>query len=61
MSYLIIEHNQEVGSVERLCGAFGVSVSGYYAWRGRQPSQHQQTDERLLKAIQAVDQAGRGL
>lgn len=61
MSYQIIERNQAVGSVERLCGALGVSVSGYYAWRGRQPSQHQQTDERLLKAIQAVYQAGRGL
>jgi len=61
MSYQIIDNNQEVGNVERLCGALGVSVSGYYAWRGRQPSQHQQTDERLLKAIQAVYQAGRGL
>lgn len=61
MSYQIIETNRERGSVERLSGALGVSVSGYYAWQGRQPSQHQQTDERLLKAIQAVYQAGRGL
>jgi transposase InsO family protein len=61
MSYQIIETNREVGSVERLCGALGVSVSGYYAWRKRPTSQHQQTDEVLLKEIQAACQAGRGL
>jgi transposase InsO family protein len=61
MSYQIIEANRQVGVVGTLCGALGVSVSGYYAWRSRPPSQHQQTDEALLKAIQAVYQAGRGL
>jgi transposase InsO family protein len=61
MSYQIIETNREVGSVEQLCGALGVSVSGYYAWRSRSPSQHQQTDAVLLKAIQTAYQAGRGL
>ena len=39
MSYQIIAANREVGVVERLCGTLGVSVSGYYAWRSRQPSQ----------------------
>lgn len=61
MSYEIIEANHEVGSVERLCGALGVSASGYYAWRSRPPSQRQQTDGVLLKAIQAAHQASRGL
>jgi putative transposase len=61
MSYQIIEANRAVGSVERLCGTLGVSVSGYYAWRNRPPSQHQQTDAVLLRAIQMVYQAGRGL
>jgi transposase InsO family protein len=61
MSYQIIETNREVGSVERLCAALGVSVSGYYAWRSRRPSQHQQTDALLLKAIRVAHQAGRGL
>jgi putative transposase len=61
MSYQIIETKREVGTVERLCGALGVSVSGYYAWRERQASQEQQTDEALLKTIRAVYQAGRGL
>lgn len=61
MSYQIIETNGEVGSVERRCEALGVSVSGYYAWRNRQPSQHQQMDAVLLKAIQIAYDAGRGL
>ncbi len=61
MSYQIIEANREVGSVERLGGALGVSVRGYYAWRSREPSQHQQTDAVLLKAIRTAYQAGRGL
>lgn len=61
MSYQIIEGNREVGAVERLCEALGVSVSGYYAWRKRTPSQHEQSDARLLKAIEVAYQAGRGL
>jgi putative transposase len=61
MSYQIIERNREVGAVEPLCRALGVSVSGYYAWRSRAPSQHQQDDAALLKAIGAAYQAGRGL
>ncbi len=61
MSYQLIEVNRQVGVVETLCGALGVSVSGYYAWRSREPSQHQQTDAVLLKAIRVAYQAGRGL
>ena len=61
MSYQIIETHRESGVVETLCGALGVSVSGYYAWRGRLISQHQQNDAVLLQAIQRVYQAGRGL
>lgn len=61
MSYQIIAANREVGGVERLCRALGVSVSGYYAWRTRPASRHQQTDAALLKEVQAAYQAGRGL
>lgn len=61
MSYQIIETERQAGSVERLCRALGVSVSGYYAWRRRQPSQREQADACLLRHIQAVYQAGRGL
>ena len=61
MSYQIIETNREMGGVETLSGALGVSVSGYDAWRSRPSSLHQQTDAVLLKAIRRVYQAGRGL
>jgi hypothetical protein len=61
MSYQIIETNCEIESVERLCGALGVSVSGYYAWRSLPASQHQQTDAVVLIAIRTAYRAGRGL
>lgn len=61
MSYQIIETNRQVGGVETLCGALGVSVSGYYAWRTREPSQRQQQDAYLLGHIRGIYQAGRGL
>lgn len=61
MSYQIVENHRQIGRVETLCRALGVSVSGYYAWRTREPSQHQQRDEGLLHAIQTVYQAGRGV
>jgi len=61
VSYQIIETNRAAGVVETLCGALGISVSGYYAWHKRQPSQHQQEDTHLLTQIKAVYQAGRGL
>jgi transposase InsO family protein len=61
VSYHIIETHCEAGSVERLCAALGVSVSGYYAWRSRPASQRQQTDAVLLTEIRAVYQVGRGL
>lgn len=61
MSYQIIATNRRAGVVETLCGALGVSVSGYYAWQGRAPSQRQQEDAHLLTHIKAVYQAGRGL
>ena len=61
MSYQIMEMNRQLGSVERLCGALGVSVSGYYAWRTRAPSQHQQADAWLLGYIRAAYQTGRGV
>jgi len=61
VSYQIVEANREVGGVETLCGALGVSVSGYYAWRSRPLCPRQQADAVLLPEIRAAYQAGRGL
>jgi len=37
-----------------------VTRSGYYAWRGREPSRHARQDERLLGRIRAVFEASEG-
>lgn len=41
-------------SVEALCEALDVSPSGYYAWRDRDTSPHQQADARLGDEIERV-------
>jgi putative transposase len=46
--------------VEFMCRELGVSRSGYYAWRGRAPSQREQTDAGLLAVITQVYQRLRG-
>jgi transposase InsO family protein len=61
MSYQIIETNRVAGRVDTLCRALGVSVSGYYAWRRRTPSQRARQDALLLEHIRTVYQAGRGV
>jgi transposase InsO family protein len=61
MSYRIVESQRDQAPVALLCRALGVSVSGYYAWRGRLPSARQQADEQLLAHIQTAYQEGRGL
>lgn len=46
--------------VEFRCRELGVSRSGYYAWRGRAPSQREQDDAGLLAVIKQVHQRLRG-
>jgi putative transposase len=48
-------------AVETMCRAFGVSVSGYYAWQKRLPRAREQSDDELLKQIRAIHQNSRGL
>jgi hypothetical protein len=45
MSCQIIEIHREVGRVERLCRALGVSVSGYYATKTGQDQFIQDADD----------------
>lgn len=61
MSYQAIDENRDIGAVTTLCRALDVSVSGYYAWRGRGRSQHQQRDAELLEHIRTIQEQGRGL
>lgn len=46
--------------VEFMCRELGVSRSGYYAWRGRAPSERAQADEALLTVIKHVYERLRG-
>lgn len=40
--------------VDFMCAQLEVSRSGYYAWRGRDPSERAQTDEKLLAVIKSA-------
>jgi transposase InsO family protein len=61
MSYRVIEQHRAFGNIETLCRALGVSVSGYYAWRGRPQSHRTLGDAVLWEQIQAAYQVGRGV
>ena len=51
MKYAFIASQVAGFSISRLCQTLAVSVSGYYAWRRRRPSAHQQADEALGRKI----------
>ena len=44
-----------------MCRVLGVSVSGYYEWRGREPSAHEREDGELAKEIYRIFSANRGV
>ena len=43
-----------------MCQQFGVSPAGYYAWRKRGPSKHDQDDTALTTKIKAIFDAHKG-
>lgn len=59
MKYVAIEAWRTTFPVQRLCTVLGVSRSGYYAWRERKPSQHDQDDAVLTQQIKRIWQANR--
>lgn len=46
--------------IATMCQLLGVSPSGYYAWRKRQPSQRSETDAALIVEIQVAHAGSRG-
>ena len=50
---IIDEKKAEALSVSRKCALFGVSVSGFYAWKRRKPSHRQLDDMVFLAHIRA--------
>ncbi len=61
MSYKMIDEAREKYPVETMSRALGVSVSGYYAWRNRQPGPRQQQDQELVRHIRAIHKESRRL
>jgi len=61
MKYGFVASQVGAFPVRVMCQALAVSVSGYYAWRRRAPSAHQQVDTALRARICAAFTAGRGV
>jgi hypothetical protein len=57
---VVAELSGEGLGVAACCRVLGVSASGFYDWRGREPSARQLADEQLTPAITAIHQASRG-
>jgi len=59
MKFQFMAEHQRDYPVTAMCRALEVSVSGYYAWRKREPSQHCREDAELADKICAVFQSNR--
>lgn len=51
MRFRFIEGHRDEFPVRRMCKVLGVSVSGYYAWRGRPPSKREMANRELTEEI----------
>lgn len=56
MKWRFIHKHKDVWPVVRMCKVFDVSPSGYYEWRKRPPSQREQENKQLVKAIRKAHQ-----
>jgi putative transposase len=59
MKYQFIADHSHEFPVTRMCRVLAVSTSGYYAWRGRPPSQRTQDNLELVERIKEVHAASR--
>jgi putative transposase len=59
MKYQFIEAHRSDFAVTRMCQVLRVSASGYYASRGRQLSQREQDNQKLLDQIKEIHAASR--
>ena len=55
-----MEKYREQYPISLLCDLLGISRSGYYAWRKRQPSQRERANQTLWQAIVEAFKQGRG-
>jgi putative transposase len=54
VKYAFIEANRKSFAVTMMCGALGVSRTGFYAGRGRAPSERDRQNECLRLEIRAI-------
>ncbi len=59
MRYQFIAEYRHEYSITLMCRVLEVSVSGYYAWVKRPPSQHSREDAHLAEQVKTVFQANR--
>ncbi len=52
--------NQAEYAVSTMCRVLGVSPSGYYAWKSREPSAWEQADAALTERIRKIHEGSRG-
>lgn len=60
MKFRLIDASKADLPVERMCGLLDVSVSGYYAWKGRTPSRRQLDDMIYLAHIREYFELSNG-
>jgi putative transposase len=59
MKYAFIAAHEQEFTVKEMSRVLGVSRSGYYAWKGRLPSERARANEALLVEIRAAHQRSR--
>ena len=60
MKFAFIDAEKAAWPVEVQCDVFGVSRSGYYAWKARPDASRVKEDAELVVEIKAASKAGRG-
>jgi putative transposase len=58
--YEFVEREKATFAVRRMCWVLGVSPSGYWAWRRREPSARAHANAQLTEHIVQIHQASRG-
>jgi len=59
VKFALVDAEKAEHPVAMVCSLLGVSRSGFYAWRGRAPSQHAQQDERLRVQVREAHEGSR--
>ena len=60
MAFLFMLKHQERFNIRKMAKIFEVSISGYYAWKTRKPSQRSQTDSALVQRIKIIQKRHKG-